>query len=735
MKHFKHGCLALAISCIFAPLHLGASSPAVPDNITVSASTRQATNDGIIPARQFILDQPGTPHGLRISQQRVYDQTPLQSTGFWVKKGDVLNITVTLPANVSAPYLEAFISVPHDRTYQYTHAQRQQVKAGNNTVRVDQDGILYIAHYTDAIAGDIKIDIQGGQPFPRFILKQNTPDDWNRMLADAEMQASPYVELLSDRMMITLRRSIAEQSITAADVSDMLATWDKIVTWTEDQYGITESDPKSKHRRISHRFHFVDGVPPQGVVNNDTCYGALNSWTWRLQACYDDAMRTVVHGPGMAQNGWGPWHELGHQFQMEGQKWDGMGEVSVNLTSLYVQRELGARSRLEAAGDWYKAFTYFKQAERDYHSQDLFVKVAMLWQLDLTFGKDFYAKLGRIYRDMTTFPDKHGEKIQRFILETSKLAGYNLVPFYDQWGLPADAATRQTLDQLALPLMKDPIWENRDEDIKYDYSQSQDQAPLAVAGANFTVKATSDASRAYALDGSASKNAVKFKWDMVKGGGTFYLQNENGGEWQWVVNTAKARALIPKDRSGEVTYRLTVWDKYEREASSLITVTVEEQPAVNQDAAFITGAVLNVTPKDNGDTITYNGVVTSGTSSTSAPSYTWTVPQGSSSGKAQQSFTLSKQAQVQNLNVSVVVKAGTQSRTLSQKIVVPAKEQPVSGVAAWDASKTYILCDKVSYNGKVWVSGWWTRGDIPTNSGNWGVWRLAGVDNMHAGCK
>lgn len=730
MKQFNYGYLALAISSLLTPLHLSASP--VPDTANIALTQRQV-NDGMIPARQFTLAQPGTMHELRISQQRIFDQTPLQSTGFWVKQGDVLNINITYPANVTAPYLEWFVSVPHDRTWKYTHAMRQSLKRGNNTIQVDRDGILYIANYSNPIAGDIQVDIQGGQPFPRFILKQNAADDWQRMLADPEMQASPYVELLSDRMMITLRRSIAEQSIAPVDVNNMLATWDKIVTWTEDQYGLTETTVGSKHRRIPHRFHFVDGLPPEGVVNNDECKGTLNSWTWRLMACKDDAMRTVVHGPGMAQNGWGPWHELGHQFQMEGQNWDGMGEVSVNLTSLYVQRELGARSRLETAGDWAKVFTYFAQPQRNYHTQDFFVKVAMLWQLDLTFGKDFYAKLGRIYRDMNDVPDTHDSKIQRFILETSRLAGYNLVAFYDQWGLPADEATRQELTQLAM--MNDPIWENRDENIKYDYSQPQDTLPVAVAGANFTVKGTSDASRAYALDGSASKNAVKYQWDIVKGGGAFYLQNENGGGWYSVIKTAKARALIPMNQSGEVTYRLTVWDKEEREASSLITVTVEKPQQVNQDAAFVNGAALRVTTQDHGDTMTFNGEVTATTSPTNSASYAWTIPQGNSNDRAQQSFTISKLAQIQNLNVSVVVKAGTQSRTLSQKIVVPAKEQPASGATAWDAGKVYTLCDKVSYNGKVWVSGWWTRGDNPANSGEWGVWRPLGVGNMHAGCK
>lgn len=41
----------------------------------------------------------------------------------------------------------------------------------------------------------------------------------------------------------------------------------------------------------------------------------------------------------------------------------------------------------------------------------------------------------------------------------------------------------------------------------------------------------------------------------------------------------------------------------------------------------------------------------------------------------------------------------------------------------WNASSIYATPTKVVYNGVEYKNEWWTRGDKPTDSGQWGVWR------------
>ena len=42
---------------------------------------------------------------------------------------------------------------------------------------------------------------------------------------------------------------------------------------------------------------------------------------------------------------------------------------------------------------------------------------------------------------------------------------------------------------------------------------------------------------------------------------------------------------------------------------------------------------------------------------------------------------------------------------------------------AWSADSTYEQGDVVTHNGRSWTAQWWTRGEEPGTTGDWGVWR------------
>ncbi|MCB5358371.1 carbohydrate-binding protein [Vibrio lentus] len=41
----------------------------------------------------------------------------------------------------------------------------------------------------------------------------------------------------------------------------------------------------------------------------------------------------------------------------------------------------------------------------------------------------------------------------------------------------------------------------------------------------------------------------------------------------------------------------------------------------------------------------------------------------------------------------------------------------------WQESKIYNNGDSVIFNGEIWTAYWWTKGEEPGSSGEWGVWR------------
>lgn len=63
--------------------------------------------------------------------------------------------------------------------------------------------------------------------------------------------------------------------------------------------------------------------------------------------------------------------------------------------------------------------------------------------------------------------------------------------------------------------------------------------------------------------------------------------------------------------------------------------------------------------------------------------------------------------------------ADTARATVPQATAAAACESP------WSAGEVYLGGDTVSYNGENWTAGWWTQGDAPGTTGEWGVWRSA----------
>lgn len=58
------------------------------------------------------------------------------------------------------------------------------------------------------------------------------------------------------------------------------------------------------------------------------------------------------------------------------------------------------------------------------------------------------------------------------------------------------------------------------------------------------------------------------------------------------------------------------------------------------------------------------------------------------------------------------------------------------GTAPWNASTIYAQpCQQVTYQGKVWMNGWYVQGEAPSDVNPWGVWRPEGSATMHTQCK
>lgn len=70
------------------------------------------------------------------------------------------------------------------------------------------------------------------------------------------------------------------------------------------------------------------------------------------------------------------------------------------------------------------------------------------------------------------------------------------------------------------------------------------------------------------------------------------------------------------------------------------------------------------------------------------------------------------------------IRAKDTSDNVSEWSTIEVTTEPTIPVyPAWSSTEIYLAKDVVSHNGKNWEAQWWTQGEEPGTTGEWGVWR------------
>ncbi|PGD48906.1 S-layer protein [Bacillus toyonensis] len=429
----------------------------------ITEITKVAAETQVSAARVLYVEGKGDPEKIRAIDRRQFKFSPYEPTGLYASPNEKIIIQVEGTQNI-----QAYIG-----TFSYDGAWNQDslvksftLKPGENTIESPNGGMIYF--YNPQQGGTVKTEIKtGGTTTPLFELGKHTQQDLVDMLD--KYPDTHAVELKGERVLITASPARVKKYLidSNTDPVQLLKKLDESISIQDRVSGLSEKESDK------HYVHFVED-------NHSTGY--MYSYYGRT-AYIGDAIQHVLNVKDFTENGWGPWHEAGHQRQQLPWTWDGLGEVTVNIYSMSVQRAFGNKSRLES-GTYDKAFTYLNkpQSEKDYNKiDDVFVKLVMFWQLDLAFGEEFYPKLHQLYRAIPNeeLPKSSDEKIQDFIYNTSKVTQKNLLPFFDKWGLIATPETRQKIENLNYPLLAAPIWEAIDSKpvIVEENEQTPDMEP------------------------------------------------------------------------------------------------------------------------------------------------------------------------------------------------------------------------------------------------------------------
>ncbi|MBH8622814.1 M60 family metallopeptidase [Spiroplasma sp. hyd1] len=170
------------------------------------------------------------------------------------------------------------------------------------------------------------------------------------------------------------------------------------------------------------------------IANPDTGAGYASATNYHITFQNDTSAGADLF-TSTSNNQWGLWHEIGHTYQTPQYQWNGLTEVTVNISALYVQQKLFNANRLDTPSQITKIKDHFAQSDQQRNFDDisdLFTKLAMFWQLQMAFGNNFYPTLSQYYR-LLPFSDNPGtnvEKQQLFIEMTSQVSNCNLAPFF-----------------------------------------------------------------------------------------------------------------------------------------------------------------------------------------------------------------------------------------------------------------------------------------------------------------
>lgn len=298
---------------------------------------------------------------------------------------------------------------------------------GSNELNAgDKGGMLYI-RYFDQSDESITINFKQGMSHAPYFQKNITSkEEWNKMLVD--YQDIPFATLIGDQSIVVVSNDKAK-AYANEDQNVLLDNIDRVIQIENEISGMDGTSAQDEP--ISHKTMFVE-------YGNTEYY--MFAWYYRTAYNYQDGIQFVLDNSKLTNDGWGPWHEVGHTRQMDAWTWNETVEVTVNIYSLAVEKEFGHRSRLSREDIWTTIEQYLSlpESSKSYNHEDvgLFVRLGMFYQLQLAFGgSEFYQKLHKLFRkEQPEFFDDN-DRMRLFMVYASRVANVDLTEFFKKWGL------------------------------------------------------------------------------------------------------------------------------------------------------------------------------------------------------------------------------------------------------------------------------------------------------------
>ena len=393
------------------------------------------------PAAEFF---PGAvpADAARIASRTVSIDTTVpawHSTGLYAAPGEL--IRVQIPPEAADKGFGVRIGCHTDGLWHLDKWQRAPEISRRESLRQAQTaaanpfgGLIYIEVPGDCTLGTIAVSVAGAVEAPRYIHGKTSVEEWKTKLRNSP---APWAELETKKVIL----SVPSAKIRQLDDPDaLMAVWDAILDAQADLATI----PRDRKR--------PERIVPDTQISAGYMHSGYPIMTW-LDGSVDTSLSTAK----MKAGSWGHFHELGHNHQVGDWTFDGTGEVTCNLFSLYVMETVCGQpsgrghDAMEPASVEKRLRKHLEtRAVFERWKADPFLALTMYHQLRTGFGWEAFKKVFAEYRDLPNAqrPKNDDEERDQWMVRFSRATGKNLGPFFQTWGVPTSQAARDSIQGL-----------------------------------------------------------------------------------------------------------------------------------------------------------------------------------------------------------------------------------------------------------------------------------------------
>ncbi len=355
------------------------------------------------------------------------------STGLYARPG--VPLRVTTPTGASAG-LRVRIGCHTDdltRLDEWHRAPRVSqswpLRDGTTDVASPTGGLVYVEVPPNA-RGVAVVKVAGAVQAPFFKLNETSPERWRQL----RQAPAPWAELASDKVVL----SVPSSAVRALDDPEaLLRAWDRVLDGAADLAG----SPRAR------------ATPERYVADVQLGAGFMHSG-YPMMTHLEAAPR-LVSAQVLARGEWGFFHELGHNHQAPEWTFEGTGEVTNNLFTLYLFDTLTTTKRQDA----HEAFKTRREARARHFAAgapfaawkaDPFLALFMYCELQEAFGWAPFQRVFAEYRDLPEAqrPRTDDEKRDQWLVRLSRAVKRDLGPFFVAWGVPTSERARREVASL-----------------------------------------------------------------------------------------------------------------------------------------------------------------------------------------------------------------------------------------------------------------------------------------------